>query len=188
MKKYLLPSIKMTIAMLFLCCAVYFGLVWLIGKASPGSGDGVTIMTKGKIVGYYNIGQSFTNDQYFWGRPSSIDYNAAGSGGSNKGPSNPEYLATVNRRIDTFLAHHPDISKNDIPAEMVTASGSGLDPHISPSSAYIQIPKIAKARKMEADSIRKLVDMYVEENPVGPDKVNVLRLNVALDELKQRFN
>ncbi|HEX8316565.1 MAG TPA: potassium-transporting ATPase subunit C [Flavisolibacter sp.] len=184
MKKYFLPSIKMTLVMLVLCCVIYFGLIALIGKAAPGGGDGEKVMVNGKVVGYSRIGQKFTDDKYFWGRPSAVDYNAAGSAGSNKGPSNPDYLKIVQERIDSFLVHNPGITKEQIPAEMVTASGSGLDPDISPGSAYLQVARVAKVRGTDEAKIKALVDQYVETNPVGPHVVHVLKLNVALDALK----
>lgn len=184
MKNYLLPAIKMTLAMLMLCCGVYFGVIYLFGKMSNGSGNGEQVFANGKIVGYKLIGQKFTDNKYFWGRPSGVDYNAAGSAGSNKGPSNPDYLKTVQERIDMFLLHNPGVRKADLPAEMVTASGSGLDPDISPASAYVQLSRVARARNLEETKLRSLVDQHIKKNPVGPDVVNVLQLNVALEELK----
>lgn len=170
--------------MLALCCGIYFGLVSLIGKAAPGGGDGETVTVNAKVVGYERVGQKFTDNRYFWGRPSAVDYNAAGSAGSNKGPSNPHYLKVVQERIDSFLAHHPGVSKEQIPAEMVTASGSGLDPNISPASAYLQVSRVAKARGLDEAKVKALVDQHVETNPIGPDVVHVLKLNVALNKLK----
>ena len=184
MKKYLLPSVRMTLVMLVLCCGAYFGLVTMIGKAAPGGGDGVTIEKNGKVVGYANIGQKFTDDKYFSGRPSAVDYHADGSAGSNKATSNPDYLKTVQERIDTFMAHNPGVAKSEIPADMVTASGSGLDPHISPQGAYIQVARIAKVRGVDQGKVKALVEQHVEKGTLGPDVVNVLKLNVALDELK----
>lgn len=184
MKTYLLPSIKITGVMLVLCCGIYFGLVTLVGKAAAGGGGGATIVHKGRVVGYERIGQSFTEDRYFWGRPSAVAYNAAVSAGSNKGPSNPDYLRVVQARIDTFLAHNPGVARSQVPADMVTASGSGLDPHISPAAAYIQVARVAKARGLDAATVQALVDRHLETNPVGPDVVHVLKLNVALDAQK----
>lgn len=182
MKKYFLPSIKMTLAMLVLCCGIYFGLVSLIGAATPGGGNGETIAVNGKVVGYERVGQSFTDDRYFWGRPSAVDYNAAGSAGSNKGPSNPDYLKVVQERIDSFLAHNPGVTKEQIPAELVTASGSGLDPNISRASAYLQVARVAKSRGLDEAKVKALVDRHLEANPIYPDVVHVLKLNVALDK------
>lgn len=184
MKEYFLPAIKMTLVMLVLCYVIYFGIVYLIGKAAPGGGSGEKLLVGGKVVGYSRIGQKFTDDNYFWGRPSAVDYNAAGSAGSNKGPSNPDYLKIVQERIDSFLAHNPGITKAQIPAEMVTASGSGLDPHISPASAYIQVARVANTRNIDDAKVKTLVDKQIENNPVGPDVIDVLNLNAALDTLK----
>ncbi|MER3499675.1 MAG: potassium-transporting ATPase subunit C, partial [Chitinophagaceae bacterium] len=131
MKKYLMPSLKLTLVLIIICAALYPLLIAGIAKLAPGGGGGEKLMVDGKVVGYANIGQKFTEDKYFWGRPSAVDYNAAGSGGSNKGPSNPDYLKTVQDRIDSFLVHNPTVKKEQIPADMVTASGSGLDPDIS---------------------------------------------------------
>jgi K+-transporting ATPase ATPase C chain len=187
MRKYISPSIKLTLVMLVLCSIVYPLLIAAIGKLTPGGGNGETVMVNGKVVGYTLIGQKFTQDKYFWGRPSAVDYNAAGSGGSNKGPVNPDYLKQVQDRIDTFLVHNPGIKKEEIPADLVTASGSGLDPDISPASAYIQVQRVAAKRHLSVDTIRKLVDAHVDKPLLGifgPSKVNVLKLNVDLDKLK----
>lgn len=185
MKKNLLISLKLTLVIIILCAVLYPLLIAGIGKATPGGGKGETIKVNGKVVGYARIGQKFTDDKYFWGRPSAVDYNAAGSAGSNKGPSNPDYLKTVQDRIDTFLAHNPGIKKEEIPAEMVTASGSGLDPDISPAGAYIQVKRIAAVRGLPEEKIKALVDKHIDRSWIGPkEKINVLKLNVALDELK----
>lgn len=180
----MLPAVKLSLVMLVLCCFIYFGLVALIGKLSNGGGDGVTLMVNNKVVGYERIGQKFTEDRYFWGRPSAVEYNAAGSAGSNKGPSNPDYLKIVQERIDSFLVHHPGVKKEQIPAEMVTASGSGLDPHISVAAARLQVARIAKARATEPGKINTLLEQHIEKNPIGPDLVHVLKLNIALDTLQ----
>lgn len=183
MKKNLLISLKLTVVMIILLAVLYPLLIAGIGKAAPGGGKGETISVIGRVVGYENIGQKFTDDKYFQGRPSAVEYNAAGSGGSNKGPSNPEYLKLVQARIDTFLVHNPGISKEQIPAELVTASGSGLDPHISPASAYIQVKRIANVRDLSEDEIKKIIDQHIERSWIGPsEKINVLKLNIALDE------
>jgi K+-transporting ATPase ATPase C chain len=186
MKNFLI-SIKLTLILLVLCALVFPVLVAMVAKLAPGGGKGETIMAHGRVVGYANVGQKFTEDKYFWGRPSAVNYNAAGSAGSNKGPSNPDYLKTVQDRIDSFLVHNPGVKKEDIPAEMVTASGSGLDPDISPASAYLQVERVATVRGMPAEKVKALVDEHVEKpllGLLGPSKVNVLKLNVALDELE----
>jgi len=186
MKKNLLISLKLTVVLLVLCSLLYPLLIAGIGKATPGRGKGKTLSVNGKVVGYELIGQKFTQDKYFWSRPSAVDYNAAGSAGSNKGPSNPDYLKIVKDRIDTFLVHNPGINKEEIPADLVTASGSGLDPDISPASAYVQVKRIATIRGLSEDKIKTLVDQHIDKPflGMGPSKVNVLKLNIALDELK----
>src|SRR5580698_10408488 len=126
MKKYLLSSLRLTLVMLVLVCVIYPLFNAAVAKLAPGGGDGVTVSYKGKVVGYENIAQSFKNDKYFQPRPSAIGYNAAGSGASNKGPTNPDYLKSVQAAIDTLMIHNPGINKADVPAELVTASGSGL--------------------------------------------------------------
>jgi potassium-transporting ATPase KdpC subunit len=158
-----------------------------IGKLAPGGGKGKTVKVNGKVVGYEKIGQKFTEDKYFWGRPSAVDYNAAGSAGSNKGPSNPDYLQIVQDRIDTFLVHNPGVKKEEIPAELVTASGSGLDPDISPAGANVQVKRIAAIRKIDEQKITELIKKHTEgplAGMLGPSKINVLKLNVALDEIR----
>jgi K+-transporting ATPase ATPase C chain len=187
MKKYIIPAIRITIVLTILLCVVYPLIITGIGKLSKGAGDGETIMVNGKVVGYANIGQSFTKPKYFWGRPSAVAYNAAGSGGSNKGPSNPDYLKDVNSRIDTMLKYHPYLKRSEIPADLVTASGSGLDPDISPEAAKIQVKRVAQFRKLDEQKVAALVNEHIEKPLLGlfgPEKVNVLKLNVALDELK----
>jgi len=186
MKKNLLISLKLTLVMLILCSVLYPLLIAGVGKAAPGGGKGETLSVNGKVVGYRLIGQKFTEDKYFWSRPSAVDYNAAGSAGSNKGPSNPDYLKIVQDRIDTFLVHNPGIKKEEIPADLVTASGSGLDPDISPASAYVQVKRIASVRGLSEENVKTLVDDHITKPflGMGPSKVNVLRLNIALDELR----
>lgn len=187
MKKNLLISIKLTLVLIILTAVLYPLLISAVGKAAPGGGGGETISVNGKVVGYSRVGQKFTEDKYFWSRPSAVDYNAAGSAGSNKGPSNPDYLAVVQARIDTFLVHNPGVTKDQIPADLVTASGSGLDPHISVEAATIQIARIARLRNISTDKLQALVNEHIEGpylGMFGPSRVHVLKLNIALDELK----
>jgi K+-transporting ATPase ATPase C chain len=186
MKSFLIP-IKLTLVLIIICAGIFPLLIAFVSKLAPGGGKGETIKVNGRVVGYANVGQKFTEDKYFQGRPSAVDYNAAGSAGSNKGPSNPDYLKTVQDRIDTFLVHNPGVKKEEIPAEMVTASGSGLDPDLSPASAYLQVKRIAVVRGLPENKVRALVDAQIQKPLLGlfgPSKVNVLKLNVGLDELK----
>lgn len=184
MKKYLMPSLKLTLVLIIICAVLYPLLIAGIAKLAPGGGGGEKLMVNGRVVGYANIGQKFSEDKYFWGRPSAVDYNAAGSGGSNKGASNPDYLKTVQDRIDSFLVHNRTVKKEQIPADMVTASGSGLDPDISIQGAAIQIERVAKARNISVDKVRELVNEQTEKPLLGPAHINVLKLNIELDKLK----
>lgn len=184
MKKYLLSSIKLTLILILVLGVAYPLLIAGVAHFAMGQGKGRTITVNGKVVGYENVGQRFTEDKYFQGRPSAVDYNAAGSAGSNKAVSNPDYLKTVQDRIDTFMAHNPGTVQADIPSELVTASGSGLDPDISPAAADIQVIRIAATRHLDVAAIRQLVADHTDKSWLGPDKINVLKLNIALDALK----
>lgn len=185
MKNYFMPSLRLTAVLLITCSVVYPLLVAAAGLAAPGGGSGVKAVEHQLVVGYENIGQHFDRPGYFHGRPSAVNYNAAGSGGSNKGPSNPDYLAQVQARIDTFLAHNPGVKKSKIPVDLVTASGSGLDPHISVQAARIQVPRIARVRNMDKNKLFELIEK-TKETPLlgllGPEKINVLKLNIALNQ------
>jgi len=186
MKNTFLQAIKLSLACLILFSGIYTLFIFGIAQASPNHGKGEIIVANGKTY-YANIGQSFSANKYFNSRPSAVAYNAAGSGGSNKGPSNPEYLAEVQKRIDTILILNPEMKRNDIPADLVTASGSGLDPHISVLAAKFQIKRIAKARNIKAAELENLIENHTEKPLLGlfgPEKINVLELNIALDKLK----
>jgi potassium-transporting ATPase KdpC subunit len=187
MKKYIWPSVKLTLVFIVICSILYPLLIAGVGKLAPGGGKGETVSVNNKVVGYANIGQKFTDDKYFQSRPSAVDYNAAGSAGSNKGATNSEYLKQVKDRIDSFLVHNPAVKKEDIPAELVTASGSGLDPDLSPEAARIQVKRIASVRKLDEERILLLIKKQTEGpllGMLGPSKVNVLKLNIELDKLK----
>jgi K+-transporting ATPase ATPase C chain len=187
MKTYFLSSVKITVILIVLLSGVYPLAIAGIGKFTKGGGDGETVMLNGRVVGYANIGQKFTKDKYFNSRPSAANYQADAGVGSNKGPSNPDYLKDVSARIDTFLKHNPGVTRAQIPAELVTSSGSGLDPDLSPAGAQIQVARIARVRNIPAEKLNQLVAANTEQpllGMFGPAKVNVLKLNVALDGLK----
>lgn len=186
MKNNILPAIKLTLVCAIFFSGIYTLAVYGIAQFAPNKGKGEIISQNGKTY-YSNVGQSFTDDKYFYSRPSAVGYNAAGSGGSNKGPSNPDYLIQVQSRIDTFLVHNPTIKKSEIPSDLVTASGSGLDPNISVQAAIVQIPRIAKIRNLDEKDLQLLVQQQTEKpmfNLLGTEKINVLQLNLALDQIK----
>lgn len=186
MKTHIVPALSLTVALFVLTVVIYPVIVWGVAQFASGKGRGETISVNGKVVGFANVGQRFTADHYFWSRPSAVEYNAAGSGGSNKGPSNPEYLAQVQARIDTFLVHNPTVPPSAVPSELVTASGSGLDPDLSPQGAEVQVARIAKARNLPEEKVKELVKIHTEGpflGLFGPSKVNILALNIALDQM-----
>jgi len=183
MKSQFLPAIRLTLAMLVLCCVVYPAIVWAAAQLAPGHGQGVQVSRNGRLVGFANVGQKFTQARYFNSRPSAVDYHADGSAGSNKGPSNPDYLKDVKARLDTFLAKNPGVRAADVPAELLTASGSGLDPDLSPQGALVQVARVARARGLAPAQVEALVRQRTQAGTLGPDRVNVLALNLALDEL-----
>lgn len=192
MKSNFIKSIKLTLVFCVFFGVCYIFVLWAFAKvAGPNGGNADVVTLNGKVIGAANIGQIFTQDIYFWGRPSCAGdgYDATSSSGSNKGPSNEEYLADVSARVDSFLVKHPYLKRNEVPAEMVTASGSGLDPHISSKAAYVQVQRVAEARGMSPEKLMAIVNDHVEEpllGLIGTEKVNVLKLNVALEEAKKK--
>lgn len=186
--KNLWISVKITLAMCVVLTVGYILILRLTAAvASPNDGEAALVELNGEVVGAANVGQAFTDSTYFWGRPSAVDYNGGGSGGSNKGTNNPEYLAEVETRIQTFLEEHPYLTREEVPSEMVTASGSGLDPDISPRGAEVQIERVAGARGLDPAVVKHLVDSLTQApwlGLFGTPKVNVLRLNIALETLQ----
>jgi K+-transporting ATPase ATPase C chain len=155
----------------------------------PHQANGSLIVKNGQVLGSQLIGQPFDDPGYFWGRLSATSpypYNAAASSGSNLGPTNPALIAEVKTRIADLRAADPS-NTAPIPVDLVTSSGSGLDPDISVAAALYQIPRVAKARGMSEDVIRALVDNYIQGRQFGifgEARVNVLELNLAIDEIK----
>jgi potassium-transporting ATPase KdpC subunit len=157
----------------------------------PHQANGSLIMRDGKPIGSVLIGQTFDDPKYFWGRPSATTpqpYNGTASNGSNLGPTNPALRDAVKQRIDALHAADPG-NNTPVPADLVTASGSGLDPEISPAAAQYQIARVARVRKLNVDQVQQLVAQYTQGRQLGllgEPRVNVLQLNLALDQLQPR--
>ncbi|AXF14965.1 potassium-transporting ATPase subunit KdpC [Paraburkholderia caledonica] len=191
MKNLLRPLIVLFAVLSAVTGLAYPALVTAVGQTLfHDEANGSLIERDGKVVGSKLIGQQFDAPQYFWGRLSAtspMPYNAQASGGSNLGPTNPALLDEVKGRIDALKAAGTDMSK-PVPVDLVTSSGSGLDPEISPAAAAYQIDRVAKARGLGENDVRALVDRYTSGRQfgfLGEPRVNVLQLNLALDEMKR---
>lgn len=149
--------------------------------------NGSVIEHQGKRVGSALLGQVFDAPEYFWSRPSYVNYNGAGSGGANYGPTNPAQFDLVKKRLATLREAHPD-QTGPAPIDLVTASASGLDPHISRAAAEYQVTRVARARKLPVDAVRDMVARHTEGRTLGvlgEPRVNVLLLNLALDAARR---
>ncbi|MGC5327415.1 potassium-transporting ATPase subunit KdpC [Brevibacillus sp. SYSU BS000544] len=185
----MIKSIRISLVLLLLCGLAYpLAMTGIAQVLMPAKANGSLITdSQGIIVGSTLIGQTFTDPKYFSGRISSIEYNAASSGSGNYAPSNAAMIERTQKDIEAFLAANPGVKREDIPADLLTNSGSGLDPHISPEAAKIQVPRIAAARGIDAAKINALVEATTEGPDIGlfgDPRVNVLKLNLALDQLK----
>lgn len=163
----------------------YHVVLWGVGKAIfPSQAEGSLIRTSnGTVVGSRLIAQKFSRPEYVQPRPSGVDYNAASTGGTNYGPSNPDHLKSVQERLDALVTQE-GVPASQVPSEMVTASGAGLDPHISPAAADLQARRVADARQVPVDRVRELIRAHTEGPTLGflgRPRVNVLELNLALD-------
>ena len=187
MKNLIRPAISLFVVLTLVTGILYPLIVTGIAKvAFPDAANGSLIVKGGKPVGSRLIGQNFSDPKYFWGRPSATSpqpYNAAASGGSNLGPLNPALSEAVKGRIEALKAADPG-NVRAIPADLVSASASGLDPHISPAAADYQVDRVARARRLDPAVVRAMVARYTEERQwgiFGEPRINVLELNLALD-------
>jgi len=183
------PAALLLLLLTILTGLVYPAVVTAIAQlAMPGKANGSLIQSGGKPIGSELIGQPFSDPKHFWSRPSATSpypYNASASSGSNQGPTNPALIEAVNDRIKALRDIDPD-NKAPVPVDLVTASGSGLDPHISPAAAAYQVARVAKARGVAPERLQALVAQYTRRRPLGllgEPRVNVLQLNLALDKL-----
>jgi K+-transporting ATPase ATPase C chain len=154
----------------------------------PKQANGSIILKAGKPVGSELIAQPFVQGRYFQGRPSAVDQITANSGGTNYGPTSAKLIDQVKERVALVLRGNPQADQKDIPADLVLASGSGLDPHLSPKAAFLQAGRIARERKLPKESVVALINAHVERQQagfLGADRVNVLKLNLALDAMRE---
>lgn len=202
--KRLKPAFLVTVVMFVVCGLLYpFVLTALAQGLFHQQANGSFIEKDGKYIGSELIGQSFTAPEYFWGRVSAVDYNVhtvedfvpneegnvsyegVSSGSFNYAPSNPLLLQRMEKDIEQFLATNPTVDRGDIPADLVTASGSGLDPHISLKAANIQIPRIVEASGLSTEDVQAILKDNTEQRVfgvLGEDKLNVLKANLAIYE------
>jgi potassium-transporting ATPase KdpC subunit len=194
MLKQLVPGIRIALAMTILTGLIYPGIVTGLCQIFFGQQANGSLLAKdGRIIGSSLIGQSFTRPEYFHPRPSaagSDGYDASSSGGSNLGPTNRQLIDRVKGDVEAFRKENPDY-QGPIPADIVTTSGSGLDPHISPASALVQAFRVAKARGLSLDQVKRLIAQYTEAPAwgfLGDARINVLQLNLALDRYSRSNN
>lgn len=198
MLKELRPAILLGIALLLITGLAYpLAITGIAQAVFPRQAEGSLIAQNGKVVGSELIGQSFTSDRYFHGRPSatlgpdpadssksvSQPYNAVNSMGSNLGPTNKALIERVQADVSKLKQENPSVA---VPTDLVTTTGSGLDPHISPEAALFQVPRVARARNLAEDRVRQLVNEHLENRELGllgEPRVNVLALNMALDQI-----
>ena len=189
MKHQLRPALMMLLTLTILTGVIYpLAVTGLAQLFLPSLADGSLIIRDGKVIGSELIGQQFDDPKYFWGRPSATSpfpYNAAASSGSNLGPTNPAFIDAVKGRVSALRAADP-VNDTPIPVDLVTASGSGLDPHMSPAAAEYQLKRVARARGLGENTLRDLVARHTEGRQLGvlgERRINILKLNVALDDL-----
>ncbi|MDD5216200.1 MAG: potassium-transporting ATPase subunit KdpC [Methylococcales bacterium] len=190
MIKHLKPALILFLALSVLTGVVYPLVVTVLAQAIfPEQANGSLLTNgKGKIIGSELIGQQFSEPKYFWGRPSATSpnaYNAAASSGSNLGTNNPALVDAVKARIEALKAVDPE-NKTSVPVDLITASGSGLDPHISIAAANYQVHRVAKHRHVQPEKLRALIEENTDSRQLGflgEPRVNVLKLNLALDTL-----
>jgi potassium-transporting ATPase KdpC subunit len=185
--KHLRPAIILTLSFCVITGLLYPAVVTAIAQlVFPRQANGSIVTVNGRPVGSELIGQAFTAPYYFHSRPSAAGagYDATASGGTNKGPTDRKLADTLIAGAVATVAQQDLVERGRIPSDLVTASGSGLDPHISPASAELQIPRVARERRADTAAVRKLVEQHIEGRQLGflgDPRVNVLLLNIALD-------
>jgi len=178
-------TLRTTFSVAIVCCIIYNVAVWAVAQAAaPDKANGSLIENaEGQVVGSSLIGQSFADPGYFHGRVSSIEYDANGSGTPNYAPSNPDLLTRAEQSIADWKSQNPDIPVSELPIDLITNSGSGLDPHVSPASAEAQVPRVSGATGIAADKLEQLIAEHTQGRSLGlfgEPTVNVLELNLAV--------
>jgi K+-transporting ATPase ATPase C chain len=180
-------SIRLMILMTLLLGVIYpFTVTGLAKFIFSDQANGNLVSKGGQVVGSRLIGQEFHKSEYFWSRPSAINYNPIPSGGSNQGPTSKALYELTRSRRQKLIEAHPD-QTNEPPQDLIFASGSGLDPHISPAAAYYQLERVAKARNIQPDELKNLIEKSTETKVLGffgEPRVNVFLLNLNLDQLQ----
>jgi len=191
MKGQLRPALMMLLVLTVLTGVMYpLAVTGLAQLLFPNQANGSLIIRDGKVIGSELIGQYFDEPKYFWGRPSATSpfpYNAAASSGSNLGPTNPALIEAVKTRVEALRVADPGKAAL-VPVDLVTASGSGLDPHISQAAALYQANRVARARGLQESQVKELIGLYTEGRQfglLGEPRVNVLKVNLALDDLSR---
>lgn len=187
-QKILSPVIRITFTFLVVCGLIYPLLVTGIAQAvMKDNADGSLIYNdKNEVIGSKLIGQNFTDPRYFHGRVSSIEYKAEASGSNNYAPSNPDLVKRVEESVENWKKENPAVPVTEIPMDLVTNSGSGLDPDISPQAAHVQVDRISKVTNIPKEELNKLIESQTEGKALGlfgEDRVNVLKLNVELQKM-----
>lgn len=191
--KTIFSYLRLTIVTMVLFGALYPLAMVGIGKlVAPAAAEGFPVYRDDQLVGFANVSQAFTRPEYFWGRPSAVDHDASSTGGSNFGNQSEDLLAAARERTDALLAAHPDLTVEQIPVELITASGSGLDPHVTSRAVLIQANRVAQARGLDRGDLETLIAEHTSAPFLGlfgpGDIVNVLELNLALDALSASIN
>lgn len=186
MLKQIKQGVLFTLVTMVLLGGAYHLVMWGVGQAAFASQAEGSLIRRadGTLVGSRLIAQKFERPEYFRPRPSGVDYNAAATGGTNYGPSNPDHLEAVQERLETIIAEER-VAASRVPSEMVTASGGGMDPHLPPTAAQLQATRIASARGVPVERVRELIQAHTEAptfGVFGRARVNVLELNLALDD------
>ncbi|RED54897.1 MULTISPECIES: potassium-transporting ATPase subunit KdpC [Cohnella] len=186
-------ALRASLLFLLLCGIVYpLAMTGVAQTLMPDRANGSLIRdSQDNVVGSELIGQNFSDPAFFQGRVSSIDYNGAGSGSSNYAPSNPELLLRMRNSIEAWKKDNPDVPESELPVSLITNSGSGLDPHITPLSAKVQVPRISKLTGIPVDDLEQLVRRHTEGRDlglIGEPRVNVLMLNLELQAMENSRN